>query len=99
MRWITGENILLFLWEHHLWAKAQELDLPVGLHVIGRKDFLGHEGYSEQLDLGTSLWYLQVTTNFFVQAALTHLFEGGVFERFPRLKGVVLEIGAGWLFY
>ena len=32
-----------------------------------------------------------------VQAALTTVVTSGVFDRFPRLKYVVLESGAGWI--
>ncbi len=80
------------------WAAAQELDLPVAIHPVGRSNALGLEWYSG-FDTGTpsALWYLVVATDFDVRAAFTTFFQGAVFERFPRLKVIVLEVGAGWL--
>jgi predicted TIM-barrel fold metal-dependent hydrolase len=34
---------------------------------------------------------------FDIQASFVSFFEGGTLERFPRLKLLVLEVGAGWV--
>jgi predicted TIM-barrel fold metal-dependent hydrolase len=38
-----------------------------------------------------------IESNFFAQRGLAHLIFAGVFERFPRLKFVITESGAGWV--
>ena len=45
----------------------------------------------------TGIWYLQMLFPQAVQQAFATFFVHGTFDRFPRLKLVVLESGAGWL--
>ena len=86
-----------------LWALAQDLDLPIAPHVVVRDRFPLN-------DWSQSLWPNEPATfqqanlmfNFSflmleVQAAFTAMVTTGVFERFPRLKYVILESGAGWI--
>jgi len=42
-------------------------------------------------------WYLQLMFPQAVQQAFATFFQHGTFDRFPRLRIVVLESGAGWL--
>ena len=79
------------------WAELQELDMPVGLHVNGGPNFTGQEWYPEtQAQSGVSWWYSLMLSED-VQQAFTTFFQGGVFDRFPRLKVIVLESGCGWI--
>src|ERR1700687_2483349 len=79
-----------------LFATAQDLDVPLAIHPTfepkgaapGR---LGH--------LHGAHFFLNVTSADAVRHAFTTLFQFGVFDRFPRLKIVVLESGAGWIGY
>ena len=77
------------------WAKAVELDVPVGIHPtlepmppMAATHFDGMRGQT---------WYFVVMSCIAVQAAFTTLFQYGVFDTFPQLKIVILESSAGWI--
>ena len=86
-----------------IWAEAQDMGLPIAPHVVVRTDY-------PMANWATSLWpnepsrivqqnlvftftYLMID----VQAAFTAMMTTGVFEKFPRLKYVILESGGGWI--
>lgn len=85
-----------------LWAEAQDMNLPIAPHVVVRVN-------NTMSDWASSLWpgeysiqrenmvftftYLMLD----VQAAFTAMMTTGVFDRFPRLKYVILESGGGWI--
>ena len=86
-----------------IWAEAQDMDLPVAPHVVVRASHL-------LADWSKSLWPDEATTlikenvmftfaylMMDVHVAFTAMLTTGVFERFPRLKYVILESGAGWV--
>lgn len=79
------------------WAVAQDLGLPVGLHVIARPGYHGSQWYNHPTLQGSPFYYLSVTLGFDIQGSFVSFFEGGTLERFPRLKLLVLEVGAGWV--
>ena len=79
------------------WAVAQDFGLPVGLHVIARPGYFGSEWYNHPTFSGSPFYFLSVTLGFDIQASFVSFFEGGTLERFPRLKLLVLEVGAGWV--
>ncbi|XOV89687.1 MAG: amidohydrolase family protein [Pseudomonadota bacterium] len=87
-----------------LWARAQEAGIPVVFHVGGGKpmdpmykenglppvkDFIGGDGNF------TSVSYMYISESP-MQSLATMIFDG-VFERFPRLKFGVIEMGAAWV--
>jgi predicted TIM-barrel fold metal-dependent hydrolase len=76
------------------WAACQEADMPVGIHPSGCGDL---PGALQGLRLDAPI--MGHPTIFFVDEMLgfSHLVCGGVLERHPRLKVVVLEAGGGWL--
>ena len=83
-----------------LWSVLQEHDLPIGFHTAVHEDFLGHQWISEEKTdfMDESFVYFQcVPLVADVQAAFAALFQGAVFDRFPKLKVNLLECGAGWL--
>ncbi len=86
-----------------IWAEAQDMDLPIAPHVVVRANHL-------LTDWSRSLWPNEATTliqeNIIftfaylmldVHVAFTAMMTTGVFERFPRLKYVILESGGGWI--
>jgi predicted TIM-barrel fold metal-dependent hydrolase/AcrR family transcriptional regulator len=76
------------------WAACQEADMPVGIHPSGCGDL---PGALQGLRLDAPI--MGHPTIFFVDEMIgfSHLVCGGVLERHPRLKVVVLEAGGGWL--
>lgn len=79
------------------WAAAQEAELPVTIHPHDSVNAPGMvQGYY-QITYSDTYWWHLTTAVLDMHIGFTSLFQGGVFERFPRLKLVVLESGCGWL--
>ena len=79
-----------------LWAKAQALDVPIAIHPMPEPGPVTRGNRFR--DLGNDArWYYNVLARQGVQQAFYSLFQYGVFDKFPRLKVVVLEAGAGWI--
>jgi uncharacterized protein len=82
-----------------VFAAAQDLDVPFAIHPTfeppwARAGRLGGGDTLRQLRL-----LLSVTASDGVRHQFTTLFDYGVFDRFPRLKVLVLESGGGWIGY
>ena len=80
-----------------LWAEFQEQDIPVGLHVAASPGANGIGGILYP-DLTTPNWWGFVNTTD-TQLSFMSFFQGSVFDRFPKLKLVVLESGTLWMPY
>lgn len=79
-----------------VFAASQDLDVPLGIHPSFEPIPMAQRRFkqSRHLRLMNS-----VTAGDGVRMAFATLFDHGVFDRFPRLKVVVLESGAGWIGY
>ena len=82
-----------------VFAAAQDLDVPFAIHPTFEPQWtkgtrMGSWEHVKQLRLLAS-----VTASDGVRQQFTTLFDYGVFDKFPRLKVVVLESGGGWIGY
>lgn len=77
-----------------VWAAAQDLDLSVGIHLVGHKHYTGSQYYQDR-DPG----FMFVTMNVIQdpRMALTTMVYDGVFERFPKLRVATIEAMVGWV--
>ena len=76
-----------------LWAAASSLGMPISLHVLtgtGQRRVDRNTLSTEPL-----FFTLQYVNE--LQESLTRMIEGGVFERFPKLRVVTVESGIGWM--
>ena len=81
-----------------LFAKAQELDVPLGLHVSLEPQWAWPGRYDREY-VRKQQFFLNVTASDALRHALTSFMQYGTFDKFPRLKLVLLEVGAGWIGY
>lgn len=82
-----------------VFATAQDLDVPLAIHPTFEPQWtkgtrMGTWENVKQLRLLAS-----VSASDGVRQQFTTLFDYGVFDKFPRLKVLVLESGAGWIGY
>jgi uncharacterized protein len=80
------------------WAAAQDLDAPVGIHPGAEPPAKRvHQRFHDMKKW--ALWHFNVHGGQGPLQAFTALFQYGLFDRFPKVKVVVLESGAGWAGY
>jgi predicted TIM-barrel fold metal-dependent hydrolase len=102
--WQVSPPEMAFTSDHYerFWAAAQEMDMPVNLHILS-----GH-GYSKQRALGRetqteedrAVEIARTSVNEKLVQAMDSLYDlifAGVLERFPRLKIVLVENEIGWI--
>ena len=84
-----------------LFAAAEELDVPIAIHTgidpSARSLHHRFDGLSWPEAIPQGIWYLPLGFPQAVQQAFSTFFLHATFDRFPRLKLVVLESGASWL--
>lgn len=83
-----------------LWAKAQELDVPLALHPTFDPPQFSQFQRFDELKVREPIefsFYFDVLVAQAMQQAFVSLFNYGTFEKFPRVKAVVLESQAGWI--
>ena len=80
-----------------VFAAAQDLDVPLAIHPTFEPPAWNvHHRYDK---FGWAVWYFDLFAGHGVQQAFATFFQLGVFDRFPRLRVVVLESQAGWIGY
>src|SRR5438874_2689137 len=79
-----------------LFAAAQDLGVPIAIHPTFEPTWANSQRFS---DVRRARLLLSVSGSDGVRHAFTTLFDFATFDRFPRLKVVVLESGAGWIGY
>ena len=76
------------------WAKAQKLDVQVGIHPSGEPPTNRvHQRFRDLQEW--ALWHYNVHGAQGRLPAFTALLQYGLFGRFPKVKIIVLESGAG----
>jgi predicted TIM-barrel fold metal-dependent hydrolase len=83
---------------HRVFRLAEEAGLPIGIHP-GFEPFWAAPGRFGPMTDASLSFLINVTAPDGVRHAFTSMFQYGVFAKFPRLKVVVLESGAGWIGY
>ena len=77
------------------WATLSDLDMPVGFHVVVR-DRPFFRQWMPGRGEGSGLFFFAFLA-IDVMAAFTQMLSTGVFDRHPKLRCAVLEIGATWI--
>ena len=79
-----------------LWAKAQELDVPVAIHPTLKPDEIRPS--RRFVDFGEGeRWFGNVFERQLIEHVFVSMFATLTIDRFPRLKLGILESGAGWI--
>ena len=79
-------------------AAAEACGLPFGIHPSLEPKWTAPGRFGDYTS-GRYSFFLNVTSADAVRHAFTSLFQYGVFEKFPDLRVLVLESGAGWVGY
>ena len=98
MIWQAPPADLPFHGDHYerLWAAAQELGMPISMHILTGVPY----PFPRQPPNRVAHVYLPHAVNeklLYASNALCGLIAGGVLERFPRLKLVLVENEVSWL--
>jgi predicted TIM-barrel fold metal-dependent hydrolase len=78
------------------WAVAQDAGVPVAIHPVAEPpNRRVYQRFREMYKWGE--WWVDVLGGQGPQQAFLALFQYGLFDRFPSVKVVMLESGAGWI--
>lgn len=96
MVWQVPHPDLPFTSDHYdrFWAAAQDLEMPVSLHILTGFDYSTNLGGLQGLD------HYRGAVNLKLAGIMNSVFDlvfTGVLDRFPRLKLVIVESEIGWL--
>ncbi len=76
------------------WETVQDLQMPVGFHVVVRDQPSFNEWIRQDADFGLfNFAFLAID----VMAGFTQMMALAMFEKYPRMKCTVLESGANWI--
>ena len=76
-----------------LWAAAQDLQMPLSLHIGTNRPGPGQQF---QNVLSADAWFL-VNVDHWVRMSLAQMIFSGVFERFPKLQVAAIEMELSWV--
>ena len=82
------------------WAAAQDLDMPVNLHILSGHGYSRSRAFGIQPSREGGLTQESNSVNMKLYQSINSLYElifSGVLERFPRLKLVLVENEIGWI--
>src|SRR5205085_6778142 len=82
-----------------LFAAAQDLDVPFAIHPTFEPQWTKGMRFGTWENVKQLRLLASVTASDGVRQQFTTLFDFGVFDKFPRLKVLVLETGGGWIGY
>jgi uncharacterized protein len=78
------------------WAAAQDHNVPVAIHPVAEPpNRRVYQRFREMYKWGE--WWVDILGGQGPQQAFLALFQYGLFDRFPTVKVVMLESGAGWI--
>ena len=81
-----------------VFAKAQELGVPLGIHP-SLEPVWAMSGRYDWSYLRGQFFFNNVVAADSIRHAFTSFFQYGTFDKFPKLKLVLLEAGASWIAY
>lgn len=81
------------------WAAAQDLDMPVTMHVATHADYPGRSLYpGHEAGLGNApVAFMNMMSIPDPIIMFTSMMADGLFEKFPRLRFAMVEIGCTWV--
>ena len=76
-----------------LWAKAEELGMPLGLHVLTNRPGPGQGYQNPEADTAA----ISCNRDHWVKMSISHMILNGVFERYPKLQVGSVEFELAWV--
>ncbi|HEX2173233.1 MAG TPA: amidohydrolase family protein, partial [Dehalococcoidia bacterium] len=98
MIWCSPPDDRSYLGRYHdpFWAAAQDLDMPISLHILTGQ---GRESRGLSVNSQDNRLVRQCISSTEIARSIAEFIFGGTFERFSRLKIVSAENGIGWIPY
>ena len=79
-----------------IWAAAQDLDIPLGLHLATNAAGSPELAQDSRLSVGTS-HARACNSDHYIRMSISEMIYGGVFERYPKLKIGSVEFELSWI--